>query len=150
MSALTSPVSKINRREELPSALRISVMRLARRLRNEREDAALTLSQIAVLATLERHGPLTPRELAGHEKIQPPSMTRIVAALAEQELVRRRNHPSDGRQILIELTDSATIMLQANRRRRDAWLARRIAELPTAERETLRSATTILDRLARS
>ena len=67
----------------LASSLRISVMRLARRLRAQRSDDALTLSQVSVLATLERYGPLTPTDVAEYEKVQPPSITRVLAALEE-------------------------------------------------------------------
>ena len=64
--------------------MRVSVMRLSRRLRTERADHGLSLTQIATLATLDRHGSLTPRELADHEQVQPPSMTRILAGLEER------------------------------------------------------------------
>src|SRR5688500_5357778 len=82
---------------ELVTALRISVMRLARRLRNQRTDYTVSVGQLAVLGTLTNHGPLTPRELADHEKVQPPSMSRILAGLEERGLVRRTPHPTDGR-----------------------------------------------------
>lgn len=133
---------------ELTSALRLSVMRLARRLRGQRADSTLTLTQIATLSTLERHGPLTPRELAAHEKVQPPSMTRILAALEERGLVVRTPHPTDGRQVLVALTKPAVAMLREDRRRRDAWLARKLGELSADERETLRAAAPVLEKLA--
>ena len=85
----------------LASALRLAVMRLARRMRSERADTSLTLSQLAALATLERSGPLTPRELAAAERVQPPSMTRLTASLEAAGLVTRTAHPSDGRQVLL-------------------------------------------------
>jgi DNA-binding MarR family transcriptional regulator len=130
--------------------LRLSVMRLGRRLRKERSDESLTPSQMAALGTLERHGPLTPRELAAHEKIEPPSMTRILAGLEALGLVNRAPHPSDGRQVLLSLTRVAREVVAEDRRRRDAWLARQLRELTPAERETLRSAAEILGRLAGS
>ena len=77
------------------SALRLAVMRLARRLRGERSDTSLTISQIAALSTLERTGPLTPRELAAAERVQPPSMTRIAASLEAAGLVHRTDHPPE-------------------------------------------------------
>ena len=123
-------------------------MRLARRLRSQRSDQSLSMSQLAVLGTLERHGPLTPRELAGHEKVSPPSMTKLLAALAERGFIVRTGHPSDGRQHLVAPTEQAVI--REDRRQRDAWLARRLAELSSAERATLRQAATILERLATS
>jgi len=133
---------------ELASIMRVSVMRLSRRLRWERADAGLTLTQIATLATLERHGPLTPRELAEHEKIQPPSMTRVLAQLEQLALIDRTPHASDGRQHLVSLTGSAQDLLKEDRRRREAWLAQRLAELTQDERDLLRAAAPILERLS--
>lgn len=132
----------------LSSALRLSVMRLARRLRSERAHSDLTLTQLSVLATLDRHGPLTPRELAVHEKVQPPSMTRVVASVETRGLVTRTRHPTDRRQLLVALTAAGSRLLREDRRRRDAWLAQRLTELSAEERAVLRAATPILDRLA--
>jgi DNA-binding MarR family transcriptional regulator len=139
----------MTRTAELASSLRVSVMRLARRLRAERADFSLSLTQIATLATLERHGPLTPRELADHEKVQPPSMTRVLAGLEERGLIDRTPHESDGRQHLVSLTQPARDLLREDRRRRDAWLAKRLAELTQAERDVLRAAAPIIERLTR-
>lgn len=137
------------RTAQLASDLRVSVMRLSRRMRYERADVGLTLTQVATLATLDRHGPLTPRELAEHEKVQPPSMTRILAGLEERELIDRTPHPSDGRQHLVSLTPAAVALLREDRRRRDLWLAQRLAELTPQEREVLRQAAPVIDRLTR-
>lgn len=134
----------------LASALRVSVMRLARRLRLQRSDYTLTINQLATLGTLDRHGPLTPRELANYERIQPPSMTRILAGLEEHGLVERASHPTDGRQVLVSLTPAAAGMLKEDRRRRDAWLAKRLAELTGEERALLRRALPVLDRIAQA
>lgn len=133
---------------ELASIMRVSVMRLSRRLRSERSDAGLTLTQIATLGTLDRHGPLTPRELAGHEKVQPPSMTRVLAHLEELGLIDRTPHASDGRQHLVSLTGRAQDLLKEDRRRREAWLAQRLAELTAGERDLLRAAAPLLERLS--
>ena len=135
---------------EIASVLRVSVMRLARRLRAERSDDSLTLTQIAALGTLERHGQLTPRELAEHERVQPPSMTRVLASLEERGLIARTPHESDGRQHLVSLTAEAQALVREDRRRREAWLARRLAELTPAERELLRAAAPVLEKLTRS
>ena len=132
----------------LASALRLSLMRVVRRLRAERADTSLTLSQIAALATLERHGPLTPGELAGHERVQPPSMTRLVTRLEQAGLVTRAPHPSDRRQVLLTIHPAGTELLREDRRRRDAWLAQRLHDLPATDLETLRRAVVVLDRLA--
>jgi DNA-binding MarR family transcriptional regulator len=135
---------------ELSSSLRISVMRLARRLRQMRTDERLTASQVAALATLDRHGPLTLGELAAHEKVQPPSMTRITGALEEAELVSRTPHPTDGRQVLLAVTPVGARLLATDRKRRDAWLHQRLATLTTAEVDALRAAADVLEKLARS
>src|SRR6516225_1709269 len=95
----------------LATALRISVSRLARRLRVERAAAGLgepdlSETQLAALATLERHGAMTPGELAEHEKVQPPSMTRVISALVESQLVRREPHHSDRRQVVLTATEA--------------------------------------------
>jgi DNA-binding MarR family transcriptional regulator len=135
---------------ELASGLRVSVMRLARRLRAERADYGLSLTQIATLGTIDRHGPLTPRELADHEKVRPPSMTRVLASLEERGLIVREPHPRDGRQQLVTLTEHARELLREDRRRREAWLVRQLAELTPQEREALRVAAPILDRIARA
>lgn len=133
---------------ELASTLRLSVMRLSRRLRNERTDSTLTLSQLAALATLDRHGCLTPGELAVHERVQPPSMTRLVATLETAGLVTRTAHPTDGRQVLLAVSPAGTSMLRADRRRRDAWLAQRLRSLEPRDLAVLREAAAVLDRLA--
>jgi DNA-binding MarR family transcriptional regulator len=133
---------------ELSSALRISVMRLARRLRSERTNADLTLTQISALNALDRHGPSTPSELAAHERVQPPSMTRVIAALEARDLVTRVPHPSDGRQVLVAITDKARAMQREDRRRREAWLVAHLATLTPEERAILQAAAPILDRLA--
>lgn len=140
----------MTRTAELASTMRVSVMRLARRLRHERPDFGLGLTQIATLATIERHGPVTPREVAEHERVQPPSMSRVLAALEERALITRTAHPSDGRQQLVAITREGRELLREDRRRREAWLAQRLAELTQQERETLRAATTIIDRITRS
>ena len=132
----------------LASTLRLSVMRLARRLRSMRADTSLTLSQLATLATLDRHGPLTPGELAAHEKVQPPSMTRLLAVLESTGLVTRTAHPTDGRQVVMSLSAAGQAMLREDRRRRDAWLAQRLRTLDAEEVAVLGRAAAILDRLA--
>ena len=134
----------------LASSLRLAVMRLARRMRSERADSSLTLSQLAALATLERHGPMTPRELAAAERVRPPSLTRLSASLEAAGLVTRTDHPTDGRQVLLAVTDAGVALLREDRRRRDAWLAQRLLELDADDRDVLRRAAGLLDRLASS
>jgi len=139
----------------LATALRISVSRLARRLRVERlapelAEPALSDTQLAALATLERHGAMTPGELAEHEKVQPPSMTRVIAALADWELVTRSPDPTDRRQVILSVTSSGRELVQQIRRRREAWLARRRAELTPRERAALLAAAPVLEKLSQA
>jgi DNA-binding MarR family transcriptional regulator len=135
---------------ELASVLRLSVMRLARRLRHERAETSLTLTQLSALAAIDRHGAMTPGVLAAHERVQPPSMTRVLAVLEERALVTRTPHPTDGRQSIVSATDAARALLREDRRRREAWLVGRLAELSEADRAALRAVAPILDRLAQS
>ncbi len=125
-------------------------MRATRRLRAEKSDADLSDAQYAVLAVLDRQGPTTPRDLAAHERVQPPSMTRTVACLLDRGLVTRTDHPADGRQVLVALSDAGRATVRETRRRRDAWLARRLSQLTPGERATLADASEILRRIADS
>jgi len=139
----------------LATALRISVSRLARRLRVERlmpelAEPALSDTQLAALATLERHGAMSPGDLAEHEKVQPPSMTRVIAALVDWELVTRAPHPTDRRQVILTVTPQGRSLVQRVRRRKEAWLARKLAELSPQERAILREAAPILEKLSQS
>ncbi|MGH3318954.1 MAG: MarR family winged helix-turn-helix transcriptional regulator [Streptosporangiaceae bacterium] len=134
----------------LASALRISITRLARRLRSQRADSTLSGTQLAALAALEGHGAMTPRELAEHEKVQPPSMTRVVAGLEERGLVTRSPHPTDGRQVLLAPTDEGRALLKEDRRRREAWLSQKMRELSPQERQILRAAAPVLEKLSQS
>ncbi len=135
----------------LASELRLSVMRLRRRLAGERHpDNVLSMGAMAVLGCLFRNGDLTVGDLAAHERVQPPSMTRTVNALEEGGYVVRRAHATDGRQVVVVLSDQGRTTLLADRARRDAWLAQRLSGLTAAERDTLRRAAPILERLANS
>ncbi|AIY16460.2 Transcriptional regulator, MarR family [Pimelobacter simplex] len=133
----------------LATELRFAVMRLRRRLFRERHpDNDLSVSSMAVLYALNRQGDLTVGALAGREQVQPPSMTRTVTALADAELVERRPHPSDGRQVVVRITDEGRAVVAADVTRRDRWLSKRLADLTPEERDVLRRAAPILQRLA--
>jgi DNA-binding MarR family transcriptional regulator len=139
----------------LATSLRISVNRLARRLRVERTvpglgEPALSDTQLAALAALDRHGAMTPGELAEHEKVQPPSMTRVIAALVDSGLVVRAPHPTDRRQVILTASKGGRDLVSKAKRRRDAWLAKRLAELSPQERAALRSAAPVLEKLSQS
>jgi DNA-binding MarR family transcriptional regulator len=132
----------------LAAELRIALMRSARRLRAEKADADLSDAQYAVLAYLDRCGASTPSALAEFERVRPPSMTRTLACLVDLGLVEREPHPSDGRQVIVRLTPAGRESVRETRRRRDAWLARRLADLEPHERETLAAAAVLLRRIA--
>jgi DNA-binding MarR family transcriptional regulator len=125
-------------------------MRLARRLRQMQDDSlGLNPNQLSAMSVLLNSGDQLMGELAVQEKVQPPSMTRIVNSLEASGYVARRPDPRDHRQCLVTLTESGRQVLLANRRRRDEWLALRIAELDPADREVLRHAVRVLERLNR-
>ncbi len=130
----------------LASALAVSVSRLSRRLRQER-DSDLTATQLSALGTLWRHGPLTVGALAAHERVQPPSMTRTVNCLVAVGLVRRHKTDTDGRQVVVHLSEQGSAVLDTERRRRDAWLAQRLRDLSPEQRALLRKAAPLLEEL---
>ena len=132
------------------SALRLGVMRLSRRLRVERDGNDLTFNQLAALGTLRRYGALTVGEMAAHENVKPPSMTRTVAALEEAGLVTRRPSETDGRQVVVALTELANRVMDSDRARRTAWLAERLGELTAEEVALLERVAPLLERLAGS
>jgi DNA-binding MarR family transcriptional regulator len=127
--------------------LRLAVMRFSRRLRNQRVDTSVTLTHLAALSTLKRNGPMSPGELAAQERVQPPSMTRVVVALEGMGLVTRTPHPTDGRQVIIGLTPAAEDLLSEEARAREAWLSSRLQELTPQERAVLREAAEIMEKL---
>ena len=132
----------------LADGLRPAVMRLARRLRQVRADGLdLTPSQLSAMGTLARADDQPIGALAAAEKVAAPSMTRIVNALEERGLVARTPDPTDRRQSLVSLTPSGRDLLLLLRRRRSEWLAQRIAELDAQDREVLRRAVGILERI---
>lgn len=143
-------VEKVARTDAgLAAELRTSVMRLRRRLANERQPGNdLSMNAMAVLGALHRRGEQTVGQLAAFERVQPPSMTRTVNCLQDGGYVERHPHPTDGRQVVVVLTDLGRDTVIADRRRRDEWLSRRLSALSADERDLLRRAAPILDRLA--
>jgi DNA-binding MarR family transcriptional regulator len=135
---------------DLAHDLRLTVMRLARRLRAERADHGLPLGQLSALATLDRQGPMTAGALAAQEQVRPPSITRVLAALAEAGYVDRAPDPHDGRQVVVSVTPSARRLLREDRRRREEWLASLLLGLDTEDRARLAAALPVLEVLADS
>jgi DNA-binding MarR family transcriptional regulator len=135
----------------LASSLRMSVARLHRRLRTEDvDDLGVSVGGLAVLALLYREGDRTIGQLASTERVQPPSMTRTVSCLEADGFVQRHPNPTDGRQVVVRLSDQGRALLAAERRRRDAWLTCRMRELTAEERAVLRQAAPILEKLSNS
>ena len=119
---------------------------MARRLRQE-AGAKLSPTQTAALATIERHGPLTPSELAERERVQRPTVTRVLARLEEAGLVDRAGDPADRRSSLVSISPAGRDLLDAVRTRKDAYLARRLESLDADDRAALDRAAAILERM---
>ena len=131
---------------DLPARLRLAVTRTARRLRQEAGDD-LSPSLSASLATIDRHGPLTPSRLAELERIKRPTATRVLRRLEEDGLVGRVTDPTDGRVALVSTTAAGRALLKRLRSRKNAYLARRLRELPPEDVEVLDRAADVLERL---
>jgi DNA-binding MarR family transcriptional regulator len=131
---------------DLASRLRLAITRTARRLRQE-AGAALSPSQTAALATIERHGPLTPSEVAIRERVQRPTVTRVLARLEESGLILRAADPADGRSALVTVSPAGRELLAAVRTRKDAYLAQRLEGIDPADRAALDRAAAILERM---
>lgn len=133
---------------ELAAHLRPSLLRLTRIIRNQRVDMSVTLTQLSAMGTLHKHGPMSAGELANCERVQPPSMTKVLSMLEERGLVRRDAHPGDRRQAIMSITAAGIALLDSERRSRDAWLSQRLAQLTPDERAALRNVVPVLDKLA--
>jgi len=131
---------------ELPARLRLAIARTARRLRQE-AGGDLSPSMTAALATIENHGPLTPSRLADVERIKRPTVTRVLARLEQEGLVERSADPSDGRSTLVSTTKDGRALLKRLRSRKNAYLARRLRELPAEDVEVLARSAEVLERL---
>jgi DNA-binding MarR family transcriptional regulator len=133
--------------EELAARLRLSVSRLARRLRRE-SVSDVTASQLSALYTIARLGPLTLGDLSGAEGVRPPTMTRVVASLEELGLATRTVDATDRRVARVAVTARGRQLLEASRHRKDAFLAARLRALTAEERAVLDRAADLLERLA--
>lgn len=131
----------------LARELRTAIMRTSRRLRTEASGDAVSPGQYTVLAQLRR-GSRTLRELAERERVQAPSMTRIVKALTVRGLVSKAAHPHDGRQILLSITQAGEDILEEAKGQRTAWLSRRVALLNEEDRLVLSRAARLLQDLS--
>jgi DNA-binding MarR family transcriptional regulator len=129
--------------------LRTAIVRMARRLRQEAaaETTGLTPTSVAALATIERHGPLTPSEIAEIERVKRPTITRTLGCLEREELIDRAPDPADGRSALVSVNAAGRERLRRLRGRKNAYLARRMRDLSAEEVETLERAAEILERM---
>lgn len=147
MTEATTTIPAASEREaELPSRLRLAITRMARRLRQE-AGSDLGPSQLAALATIERHGPLAPSELAQRERIKRPTVTRILARLESAGLVTRVRDPADGRSAIVSISPEGRALVRRLRQRKTAYLAKRLRELPPEDREAMARAAELLERL---
>jgi len=136
--------------EELATTLRDAITRLQRRIRKERPVGDLTFSQLSALTSLQLAGALTPRELADVERVQPPTMTKIVGKLEDRGLVARTPHPTDGRQVILAATEEGRAVYAQFERARNKWLAQQLAQLSPDERDALARAAEIMQQVARA
>jgi DNA-binding MarR family transcriptional regulator len=134
---------------ERAAHLRIAIVRTARRLRQEAaaETSGLTPTSVAALATIERHGPLTPSEIAEIERVKRPTITRTLGCLEREGLIDRATDPQDGRSSLISVNGAGRERLRRLRGRKNAYLAKRMRDLTGEEVETLERAAEILERM---
>ena len=131
---------------ERAARLRLAITRVARRLRQE-ANADLSPSLTSALASIEAHGPVTPSDLASCERVQRPTITRVLARLAELELIERSADPADGRSSLVSITPAGRELLSDLRTRRDAFLADRLTKLSAEDRAVLDRASEVLESL---
>jgi DNA-binding MarR family transcriptional regulator len=134
---------------ERAAHLRTAIVRTARRLRQEAaaETSGLTPTSVAALATIERHGPLTPSEIAAIERVKRPTVTRTLGCLEREGLIDRAADPADGRSSLVSVNGAGRERLRRLRGRKNAYLARRMKDLTDEEVETLERAAEILERM---
>lgn len=133
---------------ELASLLRPALLRITRLVRNQRVDMSVTLTQLSAMGTLYKRGSMSAGELAACERVQPPSMTKVLANLEERGLVAREVHPTDRRQAIIAITPAGVDLLDSERRSRDAWLTQQLDNLSADERALLQRVIPLLDKLA--
>jgi len=136
--------------DELAKTLREAIHRLNRRVRQARPVGDLTFSQLSALTSLQLAGALTPRELADTERVQPPTMTKIVGKLEDRGLVARTPHPTDRRQVILAATEEGRAVFAQFEKARNEWLAAQLAELSPEECDTLARAAEILQQVARA
>ena len=146
----SGPGDPVGEAADLAASLRPAILRVSRRLRAEKADNELSDSQSAILGYLFAKGPSTPGALAAFERVTPPSMNRTINAVVEAGYATRAPSVDDGRKVVVSITDAGEELVGETRRRRNAWLNQRLAELTPDDRSTLERAATILRELADS
>ncbi|MEC3955237.1 MarR family transcriptional regulator [Nocardia sp. CDC153] len=131
----------------LAGELSLAVVRLTRHLRGRRADAQISLTQLSALATLNREGAMTPGTLAAKERVQPPSMTRVIASLSELDLVERNPHPTDGRQIIVSLSPAGRALVADENQAREAWMTDQLSGLSPEQLKVLAEAVGIMKQI---
>ncbi|MEV6069997.1 MarR family transcriptional regulator [Nocardia sp. NPDC052001] len=131
----------------LAGELSLAVVRLTRHLRGRRADAQISLTQLSALATLNRDGAMTPGALAAKERVQPPSMTRVIASLSEMSLVQRDPHPTDGRQIIVSLSENGRALIADETHAREAWMTDQLSNLSPDQLAVLEQAVGIMKQI---
>ncbi|MGV3759245.1 MAG: MarR family winged helix-turn-helix transcriptional regulator [Actinomycetota bacterium] len=142
-----SPVAADVDLGDAAARLRLVVTRLARRLRQE-STTGHTPSQLSALAVVVNHGPLTLGALADHERVAPPSITKLVTKLEADGLVVRTPDPTDGRVTHVSATKAGHSLIDETRRRKTTWLAARLRALPADEQVRIAEALEVLEHLA--
>ncbi len=142
----TTAVSATGEPTGVAESLLVSTVRLARRLR-QLSGARLTPSQHSVMTSIHRHGPLTLGALAEHERVAPPTISRVVAKLESEELVERRPDPADGRIVRVVTTAKGAELLEAARSRKVAWLDEHLSRLSPEDRDRIAAALPAIERL---
>ncbi|MFD8244718.1 MarR family winged helix-turn-helix transcriptional regulator [Nocardia sp. NPDC059691] len=131
----------------LAGELSLAVVRLTRHLRGRRADSQISLTQLSALATLAREGAMTPGALAAKERVQPPSMTRVIASLTDLDLVERNPHPTDGRQIIVSLSPAGRALIADEASAREAWMTERLSTLTEDQLVVLTRAVAIMKQI---
>ncbi|MGN2641786.1 MarR family winged helix-turn-helix transcriptional regulator [Nocardia takedensis] len=131
----------------LAGELSLAVVRLTRHLRGRRADAQISLTQLSALATLNREGAMTPGALAAKERVQPPSMTRVIASLTDMALVERNPHPTDGRQIIVSLSPAGRALIADEASAREAWMTEQLSSLSEDQLVVLTRAVAIMKQI---
>jgi DNA-binding MarR family transcriptional regulator len=144
LATLCSICFVIDLESRLASDLSLAVVRLARQLRFRRAQSPISLSQLSALSTLAKEGAMTPGALAVRELVRPPSMTRVIASLADRGFVARTAHPVDGRQVLVSVSPAGADLVEAEKLASQEWLQRRIASLDPEQRRTLLMAADLM------